>query len=168
MGYIWAADQTEVSLEDPELSQGQGQGHGVFTYCLLEGLRGNADRNPADGIVTFSELKSYVRDRVPEMTNNTQHPGGNTTSIETNDIPLSAVPTSCKNPADCGSIVIRAPEMEAVNVAIDGQTSGEVSRIREITRRVPSGDRTLAFTRRAARGKCVAPRLSRANPNLWK
>jgi uncharacterized caspase-like protein/tetratricopeptide (TPR) repeat protein len=146
VGYIWAADQIEVSLEDPELSQGQGQGHGVFTYCLLEGLRGNADRGPADGIVTFAELKGYVRDRVPEMTNNTQHPGGNTTSIETNDIPLSAVPSSCKNPTDCGSIVIRAPEMEAVNVAIDDQPSGVVSRRTEITRRVPSGDRTLAFT----------------------
>ena len=146
VGYIWAADQTEVSLEDPELSQGQGQGHGVFTYCLLEGLRGNADRSPADGTVTFSELKGYVRDRVPEMTNNSQHPGGNTTSIETNDIPLSTVPSTCKNPADCGSIVIRAPEMEAVNVAIDDQPSGVVSRRTEITRRVPSGDRTLAFT----------------------
>ncbi|MGA9771932.1 MAG: tetratricopeptide repeat protein [Blastocatellia bacterium] len=146
VGFIWAADQTEVSLEDPELTQGQGQGHGVFTYCLLEGLRGNADRSPADGIVTFSELKSYVRDKVPEMTRNEQHPGGNTTSIETNDIPLSAVPSSCKNPADCGSIVIRAPEMEAVNVSIDDQPSGMVSRRTEITRRVPSGDRTLAFT----------------------
>lgn len=146
VGYIWAADQTEVSLENPELSQGQGQGHGVFTYCLLEGLRGNADRSPADGVVTFSELKGYVRDKVPEMTNNLQHPGGNTTSIETNDIPLSAVPSSCKNPADCGSIVIRAPEMEAVDVAIDDKPSGVVSRKTEITRRVPSGDRTLQFT----------------------
>ena len=146
VGFIWAADQKEVSLEDPDLSQGQGQGHGVFTYCLLEGLRGNADSSPADGIVTFSELKGYVRDRVPEMTNNSQHPGGNTTSFETNDIPLSAVPNTCKNPADCGSIVIRAPEMEAVNVAIDGESRGEVGRIREITRRVPSGDRTLTFT----------------------
>src|ERR1044072_5549639 len=146
VGFIWAADQTEVSLEDTELTQGGGQGHGVFTYCLLEGLRGNADRAPADGIVTFSELKGYVRDRVPEMPKNSQHPGGNTTSIETNDIPLSAVPSSCANPNDCGSIVIRAPEMEAVNVAIDNQPSGIVSRKTELTRRVPSGDRTLEFT----------------------
>jgi uncharacterized caspase-like protein/tetratricopeptide (TPR) repeat protein len=146
VGYIWAADQTEFSLEDPELSQGPGQGHGVFTYCLLEGLRGNADRDPADGLVTFAELKGYVRDKVPEITNNQQHPGGNTTSIETNDIPLSAVPSSCPNPNDCGSIVIRAPEMEAVNVSIDNQPSGVVSRKTELTRRVPSGDRTLEFT----------------------
>jgi uncharacterized caspase-like protein/tetratricopeptide (TPR) repeat protein len=146
VGYIWAADQTEVSLEDTDLTQGGGQGHGVFTYCLLEGLRGNADRAPADGIVTFAEIKSYVRDKVPDITNNTQHPGGNTTSIETNDIPLSAVPSSCKNPDDCGSLVIRAPEMEAVNVAIDDQPSGVVSKKTEMTRRLPGGDRTLAFT----------------------
>lgn len=145
VGYIWAADQTEVSLEDPDLTQGQGQGHGVFTYCLLEGWRGNADRD-SDGIVTFAELKSYVRDKVPEMTSRRQNPGGNTTSIETNDIPLSVVPSSCKNPEDCGALVIRAPEMEGVEVKIDGSPSGRVSRRAEITRRVPGGDRTLEFT----------------------
>ncbi|HVG20161.1 MAG TPA: hypothetical protein VNI02_14010, partial [Blastocatellia bacterium] len=51
VGYIWAADQTEVSLENSELNLGQGSGHGVFTYCLLEGWRGNADVNPSDGLV---------------------------------------------------------------------------------------------------------------------
>jgi len=150
VGYLWAADQTEVSLEDPDLSQGQGQGHGVFTYCLLEGLRGNADRD-ADGMVTFDEIKSYVRDKVPDMTNNMQHPGSSTTSIEANDIPLANVPTTCINSKDCGSLVIRAPEMEGVNVAIDDQPTGTVSRKTEITRRVPSGDRMIAFTLGGAR-----------------
>ncbi|HYV07760.1 MAG TPA: caspase family protein, partial [Blastocatellia bacterium] len=99
VGYIWAADQTEVSLEIDNLSQGQGQGQGVFSYCLLEGLRGNADTD-SDGIVTFKELKTYVQKKVPEMTGETpQHPGGNTTTIEANDIPLSIVPNSCKDPA---------------------------------------------------------------------
>src|SRR5436189_6055169 len=42
-GYLWAADQPEVSLEDPELNQGQGQGHGGFTYFVLERLGRNAD-----------------------------------------------------------------------------------------------------------------------------
>ena len=119
VGYLWAADQTEVSLENSELNLGQGSGHGVFTYCLLEGWRGSADVNPPDGLVTYVELKNYVRDKVPEMTNNTQHPGGTNTSIETNYIPMSAVPTTCKDPANCGSVVIRAPEMDGVNVAID-------------------------------------------------
>jgi uncharacterized caspase-like protein/tetratricopeptide (TPR) repeat protein len=145
VGYLWAADQTEVSLEDPELNQGQGQGHGVFTYFLLEGLRGNADQN-VDGVVTFDELKKYVREKVAAYTDNKQNPGGNTTSIETNDIPVAIVPTDCTDPANCGAIVIRAPEMEGVNVAIDNKPSGVLSRRAEITRRVPVGDRLLAFT----------------------
>jgi uncharacterized caspase-like protein/tetratricopeptide (TPR) repeat protein len=145
VGYLWAADQTEVSLEDPELNQGQGQGHGVFTYFLLEGLRGNADQN-VDGLVTYAELKQYVREKVASYTENKQNPGGNTTSIDTNDIPVAIVPTDCKDPADCGSLVIRAPEMEGVNVAIDNKPAGVLTRNTEITRRVPIGDRLLAFS----------------------
>src|SRR5256714_2242268 len=145
VGYLWAADQTEVSLEDPDLNQGAGQGHGVFTYFLLEGLRGNADQN-VDGVVTFDELKKYVREKVAAYTENKQNPGGNTTSIETNDIPVAIVPTDCKDPANCGALVIRAPEMEGVNVAIDDKPAGVLTRRTEITRRVPTGDRLLAFT----------------------
>lgn len=145
VGYLWAADQTEVSLEDPDLNQGEGQGHGVFTYFVLEGMRGNADQN-VDGVVTFDELKKYVREKVASYTENKQNPGGNTTSIETNDIPVAIVPTDCKDPANCGSLVIRAPEMEGVNVAIDDKPAGVLSRRAEITRRVPVGDRLLAFS----------------------
>jgi uncharacterized caspase-like protein/tetratricopeptide (TPR) repeat protein len=164
VGYIWAADQTEVSLENSELNLGQGSGHGVFTYCLLEGWRGSADISPPDGLVTYVELKNYVRDKVPQMTDNAQHPGGNTTSIETNDIPVSAVPTTCKNPADCGSVVIRAPEMEGVNVAIDDAPAGTVNGNVAITRRVPSGDRTLSFTV----GSMKRQRLARIEPGKSK
>ena len=41
-------------------------GHGVFTYVLLDGLAGNADSN-GDGFVTLSELSSYVENQVPEL-----------------------------------------------------------------------------------------------------
>jgi uncharacterized caspase-like protein/tetratricopeptide (TPR) repeat protein len=147
VGYIWAADQTEVSIELDNLNQGQGQGQGVFSYCLLEGLRGNADTDPVDGIVTFLELKNYVQKKVPELTGETpQHPGGNTTTIEANTIPLSIVPGSCKDPKQCGSLVIRAPDLEGVTVSIDGAETGVISSKREITRRVPTGTRRLSFT----------------------
>lgn len=164
VGYIYAADQTEVSLENSELNLGQGSGHGVFTYCLLEGLRGSADVDPQDGLVTYAELKKYVRDKVPEMTNNAQHPGGNTTSIETNGIPVSAVPTTCKDPVNCGSIVIRAPELDGVNVAIDDTPMGTVNNKIEFTRRVPGGDRTLSFTI----GSMKRQRLARVEPGKSK
>jgi WD40 repeat protein len=43
-------------------------GHGLFTYVLIEALRGAADGAPKDGKVTIYELKSYLDDQVPEMT----------------------------------------------------------------------------------------------------
>ena len=54
---ITASGPNEVALETAEL------GHGLFTYYLLEGLSGKADRN-GDGIVTVSELYPYVEDQV--------------------------------------------------------------------------------------------------------
>ncbi len=37
--------------------------HGLFTYYLLKGLRGEADTN-RNGTVTFGELAGYVRQKV--------------------------------------------------------------------------------------------------------
>jgi hypothetical protein len=54
---ITASGPNEVAFELDEL------GHGVFTYYVLEGLQGKADRN-GDGIVTVSELYEYVEDQV--------------------------------------------------------------------------------------------------------
>jgi uncharacterized caspase-like protein len=54
---ITASGPNEVALEPADL------GHGLFTYYLLEGLSGKADRN-GDGVVTLSELYPYVEDQV--------------------------------------------------------------------------------------------------------
>ncbi|MCW5910405.1 MAG: caspase family protein [Cyclobacteriaceae bacterium] len=43
-------------------------GHGLFTYLLIKALQGDADGVPKDGKVTIYELKSYLDDQVPEMT----------------------------------------------------------------------------------------------------
>jgi WD40 repeat protein len=43
-------------------------GHGLFTYVLMQALAGDADGAPKDGKVTIYELKSYLDDQVPEMT----------------------------------------------------------------------------------------------------
>lgn len=40
-------------------------GHGVFTYSLLEGLRGKADNG--DKRITIKELSSFIENRVPEL-----------------------------------------------------------------------------------------------------
>jgi len=50
---ITASSANEVSVEKDEL------GHGVFTYYLVQGLRGPADTN-ADGLISVDEAYRYV------------------------------------------------------------------------------------------------------------
>ena len=66
---ITSSDVNEVSNEAPKW----GGGHGVFTWALLEGLRGGADTD-ADRFVTAGELFEYVRARVREETGLQQNP----------------------------------------------------------------------------------------------
>jgi uncharacterized caspase-like protein len=48
-------------------------GHGVFTYYLLEGLRGAADAN-GDGEVDVNEAYAYVSEQVSHATHGAQNP----------------------------------------------------------------------------------------------
>jgi uncharacterized coiled-coil protein SlyX len=64
---ITASAANEVSMEKNELQ------HGVFTYYLIEGLRGAADID-RDGMVTVDEAYRYVSDKVPRATGQEQHP----------------------------------------------------------------------------------------------
>lgn len=52
-----SGETTQTGLEDDEYR------HGLFTYFLLRGLRGEADTNH-NGVVTLEELASYVRQKV--------------------------------------------------------------------------------------------------------
>ena len=64
---LTASDANEVSVEKDELK------HGVFTYYLLEGLRGKADLD-GDGVITVDEVYRYVSMKVPPATSQSQHP----------------------------------------------------------------------------------------------
>jgi hypothetical protein len=64
---LTASDANEVSVERDDL------GHGVFTYYLLEGLRGKADVD-GDGVITVDEIYRYVSEKVPQATGQDQHP----------------------------------------------------------------------------------------------
>jgi hypothetical protein len=64
---LTASDSNELSVEKDELK------HGVFTYYLLEGLRGKADVD-GDGVITVDEVYRYVSAKVPEATGQGQHP----------------------------------------------------------------------------------------------
>ncbi len=64
--------------------------HGVFTYALLEALDGEADSG--DEKVTVNELKIYMEERVPELSEQyggqAQYPTG---FVHGNDFPISIV-----------------------------------------------------------------------------
>ncbi|PIE34062.1 hypothetical protein CSA56_09100 [candidate division KSB3 bacterium] len=64
---ISASDGKELSLELEEYR------HGVFTYYLLEGLKGQADSN-ADGIVEVDEIWDYVKYQVKEKSREAGNP----------------------------------------------------------------------------------------------
>lgn len=144
IGFLSAADQNESSLEKDEL------GHGVFTYCLLEAVRGNADFD-ADGKVTFEELRTYVRDEVPKMTNNRQHPQYATTMLSANQLPLSVVSYpeigKCSPAAPCGTLRISNPEVDGVTVSVDGKAVGTLTSGSQRTIRVPVGTRNLTLAK---------------------
>lgn len=65
-----------LSCGDSELSREDkawGDGHGVFTHFLLEGLEGKADKVD-DGLVTVGDLFDYVVEKVKEATYGKQNP----------------------------------------------------------------------------------------------
>ncbi|MCL2211012.1 MAG: caspase family protein [Treponema sp.] len=47
--------------------------HGVFTYALIQGMKGAADLIK-DNIITMDELRTYVSDTIPKMTGGVQQP----------------------------------------------------------------------------------------------
>jgi tetratricopeptide (TPR) repeat protein len=77
---LTSAEANEVSFEDAKW----GDGHGVFTHYLLEGMKGAADRSPKNGVVTVGELFEYVRENVQQATGNKQHPCVGTNSFDRN------------------------------------------------------------------------------------
>lgn len=54
----------QASLEDASI----GNGHGLFTYYLVDGLSGLADKDgKEDNNITYDEIKSYVDKNVPSL-----------------------------------------------------------------------------------------------------
>ena len=78
---ITASRADELSQERDDL----GGGHGIFTYYLLDGLRGRGDAN-ADGFVTMKEAYDYLYDRVRSETGHSQHPWAS--PYVSDDVPL--------------------------------------------------------------------------------
>ncbi len=87
---LTASDISETSRE----GEAWGGGHGVFTYFLLEGLKGKGDRN-GDGTVTAGELFEYVQEQVAKATADQQNP----TALPglARDLPLSGLVLRARN-----------------------------------------------------------------------
>jgi len=64
---MMSSDPTQTSAENPKIRQG------AFTYYLLKGLKGSADRNK-DKVITLEELFPYVKANVLQFTSNQQTP----------------------------------------------------------------------------------------------
>jgi Caspase domain len=83
---ITASRPTEVSIELGEL------GHGLFTYYLINGLKGAADLN-RDGIISLQELYEYLEQQV---TTKSRAVGGNQHPVMKGEmegvLPLAKVP----------------------------------------------------------------------------
>ncbi len=70
-GIVSASRAGEVSMESDQW----GGGHGVFTYYLLEGMKGKADEEGnKNGIVTLAEAFDFLEEKVKRATQNAQHP----------------------------------------------------------------------------------------------
>ncbi|MEW6666610.1 MAG: caspase family protein [Thermodesulfobacteriota bacterium] len=79
-----ASEAGEQSME----SERWGGGHGVFTYHLLEALKGGADYNK-DGIISLGEAMDYTSERVRRDTNSQQHP--DTAGMFDRSLPMAIV-----------------------------------------------------------------------------
>ena len=81
-----ATKPDEESKERPELE------HGAFTYAVLKGLQGAADSD-GDGLLSVSDLFSYVARSVPRLTEGRQHPYH---KMEGTDLTFAAVNANAK------------------------------------------------------------------------
>jgi hypothetical protein len=86
---FYSTGKDSVSQENSKL------GHGVYTYYLLEALKGAADVN-RDFIISSDEIRNYVSDKVNEFTDNQQKPQLHQISSATKFISQVTKPTPWK------------------------------------------------------------------------
>lgn len=107
-----SCSSNEFSLED----KSWGQGRGVFSYWLLNGLSGMADNDPEDGKVSLYELERYVKDNVRKDTRSLSTGKPRQTPIfccaENSDIILASIDPSTK------ALVQKALEMNKADMSM--------------------------------------------------
>jgi tetratricopeptide (TPR) repeat protein len=122
-----ATRAAERSYEDPKLSTG----FGLFTYFLIQGLLGNADNDPCDGIITADELIEYVRGEVRSYARarNVSQTPQDQGDLDYRKIILAAHPACISGLVTqgipLGSIVVES-NMDNVDVYLDENFVGKV------------------------------------------
>ena len=143
LGIISAAGALELSFEKPDID------HGVFTYCLLEAMRGAADENK-DRIVIFNEALQFLQEEVPRLTQGRQHPYCYAT-WGSYDIPLSIVSYSDNEPTPANkyaTLVIRNPAVDGVEVAIDDEPQQSAPIAIEVSTQVQAGAHRISYSQK--------------------
>jgi tetratricopeptide (TPR) repeat protein len=86
-------------------------GHGVFTYSLLEGLRGPADLD-GDHVIRASEAIDFASRRVPELTGGLQHP--RVAGTFDARVPIALAPQSALSTARGVEVEVSGPAASAL------------------------------------------------------
>jgi hypothetical protein len=110
-----ASDWGETAREDEKL------GHDVYTYFLLEALRGAGDRN-GDGAVTASEAHDYARRKTYEFTAGRQRPSAESSEVGADPIVLVGTPTRRGRP----ELYSYAAALDGFTVRVNGQTAADL------------------------------------------
>ena len=124
---LYPTRAAERSYEDPKLSTG----FGIFTYFLIQGIMGNADNDPCDGIITADELIEYVRGEVRSYARarNVSQTPQDQGDVDYRKIILAAHPACISGLVTqgipLGSIVVES-NMDNVDVYLDETFVGKV------------------------------------------
>jgi Flp pilus assembly protein TadD len=121
---LLASRADQLSYEDKRF----GGGHGAFTWFLLEGLRGKAERD-GDGFVRVGELLDYLAETVPKATQSLQHPraaGDIDTRLPLSVLPARAVTISEEVAAPLRTVTLEVRGAPGLEVYIDNAFRGHV------------------------------------------
>ena len=111
-----SSTETEESLEDASYKlPGESKGHGAFTYALLRGIRGEADKNN-DAKISVLELFNYTTTQVPKITGNRQHPW---VDARGTDFPIANAPKRSVETAKQGNDLIRQARFQEAQGDLD-------------------------------------------------
>jgi hypothetical protein len=110
-----ACDWGETARED------EGLRNDIYTYFLIEGLSGSADRN-ADGAVTATEAHDYARRRTFAFTQGRQRPSAEIMEVGADPVVLSGSIDRLGRP----ELFSYNPRLEGFTLKVDGESRTEL------------------------------------------